>query len=42
MPSGSHITFFDKENNKIILSEKNYLCHGEFNIVLDKHIIKNI
>ena len=42
MPSGSLIAFFDKENNKIILSEKNCLCHGEFNIVLDKNIIKNI
>ena len=42
MPSGSLIAFFDKENNKIIFSEKNCLCHGEFNIVLDKNTIKNI
>ena len=41
MPSGSLIAFFDKENKKIIFSEKNCLCHGEFNIVLDNKI-KNI
>ena len=38
MPSGTLIAFFDKENNKIIFSEKNCLCHGEFNIVLNKDI----
>ena len=42
MPSGSLIAFFDKENNKIIFSEKNCLCHGEFDIILDKNTIKNI
>lgn len=42
MPSGSLIAFFDKENNKIIFSEKNCLYHGEFNIVLDNNKIKNI
>ena len=42
MPTGSLIAFFDKENNKIIFSEKNCLCHGEFNIILDKNKIKNI
>ena len=42
MPSGTLIAFFDKENNKIIFSEKNCLCHGEFSIVLDKNKIKNI
>ena len=42
MPSGTLIAFFDKENNKIIFSEKNCLCHGEFNIILDKNKIKNI
>ena len=40
MPSGSLIAFFDKEKNKIIFSEKNCLCHGEFVIVLDKNIKK--
>ena len=40
MPSGSLIAFFDKEKNKIIFSEKNCLCHGEFDIVLDKNIKK--
>ena len=40
MPSGSLIAFFDKENNKIIFSEKNCLCHGEFDIILDKNIKK--
>ena len=42
MPSGSLIAFFDKENSKIIFSEKNCLCHGEFNIILDKNTIKSI
>ena len=42
MPSGSLIAFYDKENFKIIFAEKNCLCHGEFNMVLDKNIIKNI
>ena len=42
MPTGSLISFFDKENNKIIFSEKNCLCHGEFNIILDKKITKKI
>ena len=42
MPSGTLIAFYDKEKNKIIFSEKNCLCHGEFNLVLNKDIIKKI
>ena len=42
MPSGSLIAFYDKDNYKIIFAEKNCLCHGEFNMVINKDIIKNI
>ena len=42
MPSGSLIAFYDKDNYKIIFAEKNCLCHGEFNMVLDKDKIKKI
>ena len=42
MPSGSLIAFYDKENYKIIFAEKNCLCHGEFNMVLNKEKIKHI
>ena len=42
MPSGSLIAFYDKDNYKIIFAEKNCLCHGEFNMVIDKNKIKKI
>ena len=42
MPSGSLIAFYDRDNYKIIFAEKNCLCHGEFNLVIDKNKMKNI
>ena len=42
MPSGSLIAFYDKENYKIIFAEKNCLCHGEYNMVIDKNKVKTI
>ena len=42
MPSGSLIAFYDKDNYKIIFAEKNCLCHGEFNMVIDKNKVKKI
>ena len=40
MPSGSLIAFYDKDNYKIIFAEKNCLCHGEFNIIINKKFLK--